>query len=41
MKKANYISGAAKTGIFLIFVMAFVKVGIAQNSLTQVGNTVL
>lgn len=33
MKKANIISGAAKTGIFLLLVMAFVKVGNAQNSL--------
>jgi hypothetical protein len=33
MKKANIISGAAKTGILLLLVMAFVKVGNAQNSL--------
>jgi hypothetical protein len=33
MKKANIISGAAKTGIFLLLVISFVKVGNTQNSL--------
>jgi hypothetical protein len=33
MKKANIISGVAKAGIFLLLVIAFVKVGNAQNSI--------